>query len=110
MPSSSSSSRQSAASGVSPLWIFPPGNSQSPAIALPLGRCCSNTRPRSSISAALTIGTIGSGSAPVAAIDIDIAMCQIAGPDFGAALADAEIDLDEDIAARHMLRDRRFVI
>src|SRR6185437_4686828 len=78
--------------------------------ALPMGRCCNNTWPRGSISATLTIGTIGSGSAPVAAIDVDVAMRQIAGPDHGAAVADAEIDLEQDIAPSHVLGDRRLVI
>ena len=39
------SSRTSAASGVSPGSTLPPGNSHSPAIGLPGGRCCTSTRP-----------------------------------------------------------------
>src|SRR4029077_16061024 len=96
-PSSSFSSRQSAVSGLSPAAILPPGNSHKPAIALPLGRCCSSTLPSPSINAAQTFGTIGGRSAPVAGIDVDVAMRQIAGPDLGAALADAEIDLNHDL-------------
>ena len=45
MPSSSFSSRISAASGVSPGCSLPPGNSHSPAIVLPSGRRASSTRP-----------------------------------------------------------------
>ena len=39
--------------------IFPPGNSQRPAMALPGGRCAISTRPRSSKSAAATTRTTG---------------------------------------------------
>src|SRR5690606_14969056 len=44
----------SACSGVSPVSSLPPGNSQSPAIASPSGRCWTSNRPSRSISAAAT--------------------------------------------------------
>jgi TDG/mug DNA glycosylase family protein len=50
------------------------------------------------------------GSAPIAAVDIDVAVRQIAGPDRGLATADAEIDRDHDVAPLHMFRYRRLVI
>src|SRR4051795_11051056 len=44
------------------------------------------------------IGQAGSGSsAPVGAIDVDIAMRQVAGPNPGAAAAEADIDGDLDL-------------
>src|SRR5713101_3698093 len=110
MPSSSLSSRMSAASGASPGWTLPPGNSHNPAIILPAGRCASSTRPSPSTSATATTRTMGSGSAAVAAIDVDVAVRQVAGPDRRAALADAEIERDVDFAPGHVLRHRRLVI
>src|SRR5215469_6080138 len=110
MSSSSLSSRMRAASGVSPSCTLPPGNSQRPAIALPGGRCVSSTRPSTSMSATATTRTSGAPSAAVTAIDVDVAMRQIAGPDRGAAVADAEIDGDHNLASRHVLRHRRLVV
>src|SRR5438105_2957249 len=54
MPSSSWSSRMSAASGISPACALPPGNSHSPASGLPAGRWASSTRPSLSTSATAT--------------------------------------------------------
>src|SRR5262245_31363070 len=48
--------------------------------------------------------------AAVIAIDADITVRQVAGPDRGTAAADADIDLEYDLAATHVLGDRRFVI
>src|SRR5260370_4342373 len=119
MPSSSLSSRMSAASGVSPSWTLPPGNSHSPAIDLPSGRSASRTRPSTSISAtattrrtALSLDTASRpfGSAPVAAIDVDVAVGQIAGPYGRPPPPDAEIDVDAEVAAGHVASDRRLVI
>ena len=59
MPSSSFSSRISAASGVSPACSLPPGNSHSPAIVLPSGRRASSTRPSASISAQAATSSSG---------------------------------------------------
>src|SRR6185312_8522644 len=59
MPSSSRSSRISAASGLSPSFTLPPGNSHSPAIALPSGRWASSTRPSASTSATATTRMTG---------------------------------------------------
>src|SRR5216683_2536595 len=109
MPSSSLSSRMSAASGVSPSWTLPPGNSHSPASDLRSGRSASRTRPSTSISATATTRTTGL-SAPIAAIDVDIAVGQIAGPHGRPPPPDAEIDLDVEIAPGHMASDRRLVI
>src|SRR6202167_4819389 len=109
MSSSSLSSRMSAASGVSPGWSLRPGNSHNPAIGLPAGRCARSTRPSASMSATQTTVT-GAGSAPVAAIDVDVAMRQVAGPHRGAAAAEADVDGDVDVAPGHVARDRRFVI
>src|SRR5260370_40733642 len=119
MPSSSLSSRMSAASGVSPAWTLPPGNSQSPAIDLPAGRSASRTRPSTSISATATTRTTALsldtalrpfGSAPVAAIDVDVAVGQIAGPHGCPPPPDAEIDLDVEGAPGHVPGDRRLVV
>src|SRR5579872_4656256 len=109
MPSSSCSSRINAASGVSPGWILPPGNSHNPAKGLPAGRSASRTRPSVSISATQTTVT-PAVSAPVAAIDVDVAVRQVAGPDGPAAAADAEIDRQPDVAAGHVPRHRRLVV
>src|SRR5579883_2129015 len=109
MPSSSCSSRISAASGVSPGWILPPGNSHNPASGLPARRSASRTRPSASINATQTTVTLAA-SAPVAAIDVDVAVRQVAGPDGPAAPADAEIDRQAYIAAGHVPRHWRFVI
>src|SRR5712691_11527201 len=111
MPSSSTSSRISAASGVSPGCTLPPGNSQSPARCLPAGRSASSTRPSVSISATAATRTIGrAASASIATIDIDIAVGQIAGPHRRPAASDTDVDNDADIAAFHMLGDRTLVI
>src|SRR6266576_2125440 len=68
-------------------------------------------RPSASISATAVTRTIGLvASAPVTAIDIDVAMRQVAGPNRGAAGADPEIDRDMDLAALHVLADRPFAI
>src|SRR6516165_5368428 len=111
MPSSSASSRISAASGVSPASTLPPGNSHSPAIDLPGGRWASSTRPSASISAtAATSTTGGEASAAVAGIDVDVAVGQIAGPYRRLAAADTDIDGDRDLAAFHVLGNRGLVI
>src|SRR5712692_8025670 len=111
MPSSSASSRISAASGVSLGCTLPPGNSHSPARCLPSGRSASSTRPSVSISATAATSTIGrAASAAVAAVDVDIAMCQIAGPYRRTALSDADVDGYADFAAFHVLADRPFVV
>src|SRR5215813_2720603 len=102
MPSSSASSRIKAASGVSPGLTLPPGNSQSPAIALPVGRCASKTRPSASTSATADTRTIrGPASAAIAGIDVDVAVGEIAGPHGRLAAAEADIDADRDLAAFH---------
>src|SRR5260221_8204831 len=82
-----------------------------------------STRPSASMSATALTRTIGTGdagaaaagsqpacSAPVAAIDVDVAVGQVAGPHDRPALADAEIDLDQDLAALHMGGDRGLVV
>src|SRR5215468_8048491 len=56
-PSSSRSSRLSAACSLSPVSTLPPGNSQRPASALPVGRCAISTRPSPSKSAPATTST-----------------------------------------------------
>src|SRR5438445_1811723 len=115
MPISSSSSRISAASGVSPGCTLPPGNSHRPARCLPSGRWASSTRPSGSTSATAATRTIGregttASSAAVAAVDIDVAMRQIACPYRRPAAADAEIDGDVDLAALHVLGDRALAV
>src|SRR5258708_37239197 len=111
MPSSSPSSRISAASGVSAVCTLPPGNSQSPAKCLPSGRSASSTRPSLSISATAATRTIGrAASAAVAAVDVDIAVRQVAGPYSRPAAADADVDGDADFAALHVLGDRALLI
>src|SRR5579875_3120678 len=122
MPSSSASSRTSARSGVSSGLTLPPGNSHNPAIGLPGGRSASSTRPSASTSAAAATSTTGTAaaatpgapgqpsSAAIAAIDIDIAVGQIAGPYRGRARPDPEIDRDHDVAPLHMGGNRGFVI
>src|SRR6266568_4047834 len=111
MPSSSASSRISATSGVSPGCTLPPGNSHSPARCLPSGRSASSTRPSASISATAATRTIGrAASAAVAAVDVDIAVRQVAGPYSRPASTDADVDSDADFAALHVLGDRAFVI
>src|SRR6266403_3491504 len=109
MPSSSSSSRMRAASGVSPAWTLPPGNSHKPAIDLPSGRCARRTLPSTSTRATATTRTMGL-SAPVAAIDVDIAVGEVAGPHRRPPAADADIDLDMKGAPGHVPGDRRLVI
>src|SRR6516225_6862783 len=109
MPSSSASSRMSAASGVSPALTLPPGNSHRPAIDLPAGRSASRTRPSASTSATAATSTMG-GSAAVAGIDVDVAVGQIAGPHRRLAAGDSDIDGDRDLASLHVLGDWRLVI
>src|SRR3989442_450322 len=115
MPISSSSSRISAASGVSPGCTLPPGNSHRPARSLPSGRCANSTRPSGSISASGETRTIcreGStaASAAIAAIDIDVAMRQVAGPYRRPAAAEPDIDPDMDLASFHVLSNRPLAI
>ena len=97
-------------SGVSPASTLPPGNSHSPAIDLPCGRWAISTRPSTSTSATAATSTRGrppSGGGPpghsssnaglsrtIAAVDVDVAVRQVAGPHRRAAAADAEIDAD----------------
>src|SRR5690348_420838 len=117
IPSSSTSSRIKAASGVSPGSTLPPGNSHSPPMGLPAGRWASNTRPSASTSATADTSTMGRPPplpsparggglgwgllAAIAGIDIDIAVGQVAGPHRRLAAADAKIDTDRDLAALH---------
>src|SRR3954470_16758115 len=130
MPSSSCSSRTSACSGVSPASTLPPGNSHSPAIDLPAGRCAISRRPSTSISATAATSTSGrspSGGGPpgqsssnsalnsalsrtVAAVDVDVAVRQVAGPHGGPAAADAEVDVDHHVGALDVLGDGGLVI
>src|SRR4029077_10071141 len=106
-----SSSRISAASGVSLGCTLPPGNSHRPARCLPAGRWASSTRPSGSISATAATRTIGrAGSAPVAAVDVDVAMRQVAGPHGGMPGAEPEIDRYMDLAPVHVLADRPLAI
>src|SRR5665213_3407637 len=95
------------------LWEYPgctlpPRNSPSPAIGLPAGRSASKTRPSASIKATQTTLVLAA-SAPVAAIDVDIAVGQVAAPHRPAAAPDAEIDGDLDVAPGHVPRYRRLV-
>src|SRR5208282_3314256 len=115
----SRSPRISAASGVSPAPTLPPGNSHKPAMGLPAGRSASSTRPSASISATQTTGTLpkappapraAGASAPVAAIDVDIAVRQVAAPHRPAPPAHAEIDRYPDVAPGHVPRHRLLVI
>src|SRR6516162_10115997 len=113
MPSSSASSRISAASGVSPALTLPPGNSHRPAIDLPAGRSASSTRPSGSTSATAATSTIGGeASAAIAGIDVDVAVGQIAGPHCRLAAADTDTDIDHDsyLAPLHVLGHGRLVI
>src|SRR5262245_31688127 len=130
MPSASRSSRTSASAGVSPASTLPPGNSHSPAIDLPSGRWAIRTRPSTSTSATAATSTSGRspsgggppgqsssndglksvGSGTIAAVDVDVAVRQIAGPDRGAAAADAEIDVDHDVGALDVAGHRRLVV
>src|SRR5215472_6194498 len=109
IPSSSASSRISAASGVSPALTLPPGNSHNPAIDLPAGRSASSTRPSASTSATAATSTIGTSTA-VAGIDVDVAVGQITSPYRRFAAADTDIDCDRDFVTLHVLGDRRLVI
>src|SRR5262249_16182842 len=84
-------------------------NSQRPAMDFPPGRCASSTRPSASTTATATTRMTGS-SAPVAAIDVDVAMGEVAGPDRGAALADTDIDGDLQVPPFHILGDGRLLI
>ncbi len=45
------------ATGVSPAWTLPPGNSHSPAMTLPAGRSANSTRPSASISTTAATST-----------------------------------------------------
>src|SRR6516225_4017131 len=104
MPSSSASSRMSAASGVSPVATLPPGNSHRPAIDFPAGRWASSTRPSASTSATAATSTIGGdASAAVAGIDVDVTVGQIAGPHGRLTARDTDIDGDLDLMAFHIL-------
>src|SRR5262249_13639051 len=49
-------------------------------------------------------------SRTIAAVDVDVAVRQIAGPHGGAPAADAEIDVDHDVGALDVLDDRRLVV
>src|ERR1035437_891945 len=49
-------------------------------------------------------------SAPVAAVDVDVAVRQVAGPHRGAATAEREIDLDVHLASLHVLDHRGLVV
>ena len=49
-------------------------------------------------------------SAPVAAVDVDIAVRQIAGPRLGPAAAEAEIDRDRHLPPLHVRDHRRLVV
>src|SRR5690554_4254397 len=64
IPSSSCSSRASAASGVSPGSRLPPGNSQRPARSRPSVRRLSSTRPRASVMTPATTSTCFTARAP----------------------------------------------
>src|SRR5260370_13742787 len=131
MPSSSCSSRTSACSGVSPASTLPPGNSQRPAMDLPSGRWAISTRPSGSTSATATTSTSGrsprGGGPPgqsssndhalkrapsrtVAAVDVDVAVRQIASPHRGAAAADAEIGVYHHLGALHVLYHPRLLV
>src|SRR5687767_5412654 len=110
-PSSSLSSRMRAASGASPSWTLPPGNSHRPAMDLPSGRRARRTRPSASTSATAATRTSGRvGSAPVGAIDVDIAVGQVAGPHGCPPAPDPDIDRDLHLAPGDVSRDRRLVI
>src|SRR6185437_13209650 len=49
-------------------------------------------------------------STAIAAVDVDITVGQVARPDGGLAAADAEIDVDDNVAPLHVFRHRRFVV
>src|SRR5690606_14718116 len=51
-----------------------------------------------------------SRSAPIVGVDVDVAVSQIAGPDPGLAAANADVDLDQDVAATHVLCHRGLII
>src|SRR5215469_9208068 len=116
MPSSSFSSRISAASGVSPASSLPPGNSQSPPCSLCAGRCARRTRPSASIkTAATTVTTVAAGSAgtsaPVIGIDGDVIMGEIGGPNRRAPrAAGSGVDAYFDLAALDIFGAGRFLI
>ena len=102
------SSRTSACSGVSPASILPPGNSQRPAMTCPPAAAPSAPGHRvdqraphhrrapsgGGAAGAVVAETTGRprGVRTVAAIDVDVAVRQVAGPHRGAAAAHAEID------------------
>src|SRR4051794_8474886 len=107
MPSSSFSSRINAISGRSPGSTLPPGNSHSPPSCLSIGRFDSSTRPSLSIRATAATRTIFILAA-VGAVDVDVTVREIAGPYGGLAFADADIRLDDDMAALHVWHDLGF--
>src|SRR5207302_4354514 len=41
--------------------------------------------------------------APVVAVDLDVALCQVAGPDHGGGAADADVDGDLQFLALHVV-------
>src|SRR3569833_2032281 len=106
MPSSSFSSRIIHASGVSPASTLPPGNSQRPASGLPSGRWQISTRPSTSTRAAAAASSRGLGSAmplgAVVAVDLDVALGEVAGPHLGGAAADAHVDADFKLLLLHV--------
>src|SRR5487761_1463462 len=61
------------------------------------------------ISATQTTVTLAA-SAAVAAIDVDVAVSQVAGPDRPMAAANAEINGEANVAAGHVARHRSFII
>src|SRR5215475_3807909 len=101
MPSSSLSSRTRASSGVSPASTLPPGNSHRPANCLPSGRWQISTRPSASTSAqATTRESLLKSANPlgtIVAVDLDVALGQVAGPHGGLAAAHADIDADLEL-------------
>src|SRR5690606_34233461 len=110
--SSSPNSRISADSGVSPGSTLPPGNSHRPARALPSGRWAMSTRRSASTKAQATTSSrglegaddpeAGTGSAPVVAVDGDIAIGEVAGIDRRFARAEAEADGQVQLLAFHI--------
>src|ERR1041384_3446108 len=84
--------------------------------ALPLDGCRTIAEPARLAIARSPDCTTGklyrqnAGSAAVGAVDVDIAVRQVAGPDRGATGTNAEIDRDPDPAPRHVFGDRAFVV
>src|SRR6187455_1121818 len=127
MPISSCNSRISVCSGRSPGSTLPPGNSHSPASALPSGRWAISTRLSLSTSAQATTRVSfmavmqwwraydsrerGEGvSRPVIAVDRDIFLGEVAGQYAVAALAQPERDPDLDFWILHRRGNLGFVI